>query len=64
MAPQEVNFKRILGKIDKIINNRFNGQIEMMLRDLLRYSGVYKKKSGVKFVYFIDISNFVPEKIS
>ena len=35
----------------------------MMLRGFLRYPGVFKKVSGVKCVYFIDFSNFVPGKI-
>ena len=40
----------------------FNGQIEMMLRDFLRYPGVFKK--SVRGKIFIDISHFVPGKIS
>ena len=37
----------------------------MILKDFLRYPGVFKKLSvsGVKCVYFIDVSNFVPERI-
>ena len=61
MTPQQVKFERILGKIDKIINNR-NGQIEMMLRDLLRYPGVFKKSVRGKMCLFYRYLTLCPRE--
>ena len=51
MTPQQVKFTRISGKIDKII-----GQIEMMLRDFLRYPSVFKKSvRGKMFLFYRNL---------
>ena len=56
MTPQQVKFTRISEKIDKIITIDFNGQIEMMLRDFLRYPSVFKKSvRGKMFLFYRNL---------
>ena len=40
----------------------FNGQIEMMLRDFLRYSGVFKKSVRGKMCLFYRYLTLCPRK--
>ena len=56
MTPQQVKFTRISGKTDKISTIDFNGHIEMMLRDFLRYPSVFKKSvRGKMFLFYRNL---------
>ena len=57
MTPQQVNFeKKIQEKSIECSRIDFNGQIEMMLRDFLRYPSVFKKSvRGKMFLFYRNL---------
>ena len=57
MTPQQVNLeKKNSGKID------FNGQIERMLTDFLRYPGVFKKSVRGEMCLFCRYIKICPRE--
>ena len=63
-GPTRINFKRILGNSIECSRIDFNGQIEMMLRDFLRYPGVFKKSVRGKMCLFYRYLKLCPRENS